>query len=188
MFNQFEITEKYRPLAAFMTHRGVYEPKRVMFGLQGGPQHAVRELSNEMLLDNLTNGVTYTEWAHQQNKAGEDPPYEMDPVLKIVKGSRLRPFVDDVKVMSNHLAGMAKLSELFFMFCENHRIVLSRKKAKVGVTHLKLLGMLVRRASTSTLIVSSHYLTPQDPEAEKDYTPCCAVIISSECLFLILDL
>ena len=143
MFNQFEITEKYRPLAAFMTHRGVYEPKRVMFGLQGGPQHAVRELSNEMLLDNLTNGVTYTEWAHQRNKAGEDPPYEMDPVLKIVKGSRLRPFVDDVKVMSNHLAGMAKLSELFFMFCENHRIVLSRKKAKVGVTHLKLLGMVV---------------------------------------------
>ena len=143
MFNQFEITEKYRPLAAFMTHRGVYEPKRVMFGLQGGPQHAVRELSNGMLLDNLTNGVTYTEWALQQNQAGEDPPYEMDPVLKIVKGSRLRPFVDDVKVMSNHLAGMAKLSELLFMFCEKHHIVLSRKKAKVGVTHLKLLGMVV---------------------------------------------
>ena len=143
MFNQFEITEKYRPLAAFMTHRGVYEPKRVMFGLQGGPQHAVRELSNEMLLDNLTNGVTYTVWALLRNQAGEDPPYEIDPVLKIVKGSRLRPFVDDVKVMSNHLAGMAKLSELFFMFCENHHLVLSRKKAKVGVTHLKLLGMVV---------------------------------------------
>jgi len=143
MFNQFEITEQYRHLAAFITHRGVYEPNRIMFGLQGGPQHAVRELTTEMLKDTLTNGTMYTEWALLQNQNGETPPYEIDPSLKIVKGSRLRPFVDDVKVMSNHLKGMFKLVELFFQFCEKHHLVLSRKKAKVCVTHLKLLGMVV---------------------------------------------
>ena len=143
MFNQFEITEQYRTLAAFITHRGVYEPSRIMFGLQGGPQHAVRELTTEMLKDPLTNGTIYTDWALLQNQNGETPPYEIDPILKIVKGSRLRPFVDDVKVMSNHLKGMFKLVELFFQFCEKHHLVLSRKKAKVCVTHLKLLGMVV---------------------------------------------
>ena len=143
MFNQFEIMDPYRHLAAFMTHRGVYEPSRILFGLQGGPQHAVRELTTAMLSDPLTNGIMYTAWAILQNLAGEDPPYEIDSSLKVVKGSRLRPFVDDVKMMSNHLKGMIKLVELFLTFCENHRLILSRKKAKLCVTHLKLLGMVV---------------------------------------------
>ena len=143
MFNQFEIMDQYRHLAAFMTHRGVYEPSRILFGLQGGPQHAVRELTTAMLGDPLTNGIMYTQWAIEQNLAGEDPPYEIDPSLKVVKGSRLRPFVDDVKMMSNHLKGMIKLVNLFLTFCENHRLILSRKKAKLCVTHLKLLGMVV---------------------------------------------
>jgi hypothetical protein len=143
MFNQFEIMEQYRHLAAFMTHRGVYEPSRILFGLQGGPQHAVRELTTAMLIDPLTNGSLYTEWASLQNQAGEDPPYEMDPILKVIKGSRLRPFVDDVKIMSNHLKGMLKLVEFFLTFCQKHRLILSRKKAKLCVTHLKLLGMVV---------------------------------------------
>ena len=61
MFNQFAIKEEHRHLAAFITNRGVFEPNVVMFGLQGGPQHAVRECGGAMAIDPLTNGKTFTE-------------------------------------------------------------------------------------------------------------------------------
>ena len=32
MFNQIEIKEEHRELAAFMTHRGVFDPHRIQFG------------------------------------------------------------------------------------------------------------------------------------------------------------
>jgi hypothetical protein len=96
MFNQFRIKEAHKHLAAFITHRGVYEPNVVMFGLSGGPQHAVRECGGAMARDPLTNGIAFTEWALQQNAQGVKPPYEICPSTKVVKGSRLRPFIDDV--------------------------------------------------------------------------------------------
>ena len=98
MFNQFRIKEAHKQLAAFITHRGVFEPNVVLFGLAGGPQHAVRECGGAMALDSLTNGVAFTEWALQQNALGVTPPYEICPSTKVVKGSRLRPFIDDVTI------------------------------------------------------------------------------------------
>ncbi len=111
MFTQFRIKESDKHLAAFITHRGVYEPEVVMFGLSGAPQHAVREVGGGMAKDPRTNGITFTEWAVEQNKTGLTPPYELCPVTKIVKGSRLRPFIDDVFIKSRHAAGVVKMTE-----------------------------------------------------------------------------
>jgi hypothetical protein len=143
MFNQFRIKEAHKHLAAFITHRGVYEPNVVLFGLAGGPQHAVRECGGAMSRDPLTNGIAFTEWALQQNAQGVQPPYEICPSTKVVKGSRLRPFIDDVTIPSNHTEGMKKLVEYFFEFCLKHHLTLSRKKAKVMKTHLRMLGFVV---------------------------------------------
>ncbi len=145
MFNQFRIKEAHKHLAAFITHRGVYEPNVVMFGLSGGPQHAVRECGGAMARDPLTNGIAFTEWAVEQNSQGVKPPYEICPSTKVVKGSRLRPFIDDVTIPSNHTEGMKKLVELFFEFCFKHNLTLSRKKAKVMKTHLRMLGFVVSK-------------------------------------------
>ena len=145
MFNQFRIKEEDKHLAAFITERGVYEPNVVMFGLQGGPQHAVRECGGEMLKDPLTNGKLFTEWALEQNQKGVQPPYEICPLSKVVKGSRLRPFIDDVNIPSNHTEGMKKLVELFFEFCRKHNLILSRKKAQIMKAHLRMLGFVVSR-------------------------------------------
>jgi hypothetical protein len=103
MFTQFRIKESDKHLAAFITPQGVYEPEVVMFGLAGAPQHAVREVGGGMAEDPRTNGITYTEWAKEENAKGTLPPYEICPVTKIVKGSRLRPFIDDVFIKSNYL-------------------------------------------------------------------------------------
>ena len=145
MFNQFNIKESHRALAAFITHRGVYEPNVVMFGLAGGPQHSVREVGGAMAEDPLTNGKDFTIWALEQNSKGIEPPYELCPSLGIVKGSRLKPFIDDVTIPSNHTEGMKKLVELFFEFCRKHGLILSRKKAKVMKKYLCMLGFVVSR-------------------------------------------
>ena len=145
MFNQFKIKEEDRHLAAFITTRGVYEPNVVMFGLQGGPQHAVRECGGAMATDPLTNGKTFTEWAVEQNAQGVQPPYEICPHSRVVKGSRLRPFIDDVTIPSNHVDGMKKLVELFFEFCRKHNLVLSKKKAQLMKSHLRMLGFVVSK-------------------------------------------
>ena len=143
MFNQFKIKEEHKHLAAFITHRGVYEPNVVMFGLQGGPQHAVREAGGAMATDPLTNGIEFTKWALEQNAMGGTPPYEICPSTKVAKGSRLRPFIDDVTIPSNHTEGMKKLVDNFFEFCFKHNLILSKKKAKIMKTHLRMLGFVV---------------------------------------------
>ncbi len=143
MFNQFKIKEAHKHLAAFITHRGVYEPNVVLFGLAGGPQHAVRECGGAMAKDPLTNGVKFTEWAMEQNALGVQPPYEICPSTKVVKGSRLKPFIDDVTIPSNHKEGMKKLVEYFFEFCHKHHLILSRKKAQIMRSHLRMLGFVV---------------------------------------------
>ena len=143
MFNQIEIKQEHRDLAAFITHRGVFSPHRVQFGLAGGPQHAVREVGGLMALDNLTNGVEFTTWAKQRNAEGQTPPYEICKHTRVVKGSRLTPFIDDVFLKSNHAEGIVKQTELLFEFCKKHHLLLSRKKANICKTHLKMLGMVV---------------------------------------------
>jgi hypothetical protein len=145
MFNQIELKKEHRDLAAFITHRGVHAPHRVQFGLAGGPQHAVREVGGMMALDPLTNGESYTLWALQKNKDGENPPYEICKNTSVVKGSRLVPFIDDVFVKSNHAEGVVKQTENLFMFCEKNHLLLSRKKANICKTYLKMLGMVVSR-------------------------------------------
>jgi hypothetical protein len=102
MFTQFRIKEAHKHLAAFITHRGVFEPNVVMFGLAGAPQHAVREVGGSMAEDPRTNGIKFTEWAYQENAKGVQPPYDICPHTNVVKGSRLRPFIDDVFIKSMH--------------------------------------------------------------------------------------
>jgi hypothetical protein len=143
MFNQFKIKETHKHLAAFITPRGVYEPNVVLFGLAGGPQHAVREVGGAMAKDPLTNGTKFTEWALEQNSKGLQPPYVICPSTKVVVGSRLKPFIDDVTIPSNHTEGMKKLVEFFFEFCYKHHLILSRKKAQIMRTHLRMLGFVV---------------------------------------------
>ena len=145
MFTQFRIKEAHKHLAAFITHRGVYEPNVVMFGLAGAPQHAVREVGGAMAKDPRTNGIKFTEWAYDQNLKGVTPPYDICPLTKIVKGSRLRPFIDDVFLKSMHQEGMIKMVELFFEFCLEHNLILSRKKALIMKRRLKTLGFVVSR-------------------------------------------
>jgi hypothetical protein len=143
MFTQFKLKEEHRHLAAFITHRGVFEPNVLMFGLAGGPQFAVRECGGAMAADPLTNGTDFTAWAVEQNKNGVHPPYQIDPSTGIVPGSKLKPFIDDVTVPSNHTEGMKKLVELFFEFCHKHGLILSRKKANIMKKHLCMLGFVV---------------------------------------------
>jgi len=143
MFNQFKLKEAHKHLAAFITPRGVYEPNVVLFGLAGGPQHAVREAGGAMAKDPLTNGIKFTEWALDQNAIGVQPPYPICPSTKVVPGSRLKPFIDDVTIPSNHIEGMKKLVEFFFEFCFKHNLILSRKKAQIMKTHLRMLGFVV---------------------------------------------
>ena len=145
MFNQIEINPKHRELAAFITHRGVYDPHRIQFGLQGGPQHAVREVGGLMLTNPLTNGKSFTAWAIKQNSSGRDPPFVIEST-GIVKGSNIKPFIDDVFIKSNAKDALIKIVELFFEFCEQNHLILSRKKANVCKTHLRMLGMVVSKA------------------------------------------
>ena len=145
MFTQFRIKEAHKHLAAFITPRGVFEPNVVMFGLAGAPQHAVREVGGGMAKDPRTNGIKFTEWAYEENAKGVSPPYEICPIAKIVKGSKLRPFIDDVFIRSNHKEGMIKMVELFFEFCEAHHLILSRKKASIMKKYLKTLGFVVSK-------------------------------------------
>jgi len=145
MFTQFRIKEAHKHLAAFITPRGVFEPNVVMFGLAGAPQHAVREVGGGMTKDPRTNGTKFTEWAHDQNLKGVSPPYDICPITKIVKGSKLRPFIDDVFIRSNHKEGMIKMVELFFEFCESHNLILSRKKATIMRKRLRTLGFVVSK-------------------------------------------
>ena len=145
MFTQFRIKEEHKHLAAFITHRGVYEPNVVMFGLAGAPQHAVREVGGSMAKDPRTNGTKFTEWALEQNMNGVEPPYDICPITKIVKGSRLRPFIDDVFIRSMHAEGMLKMVELFFEFCLDHHLILSRKKANIMKKRLRTLGFVVSK-------------------------------------------
>ncbi len=145
MFTQFRIKEEHRHLAAFITPRGVFEPNVVMFGLAGAPQHAVREVGGGMAKDPRTNGIKFTEWAINENLKGVSPPYDICPITKIVKGSKLRPFIDDVFIKSNHKQGMIKLVELFFEFCEDHHLILSRKKAVIMKKNLRTLGFVVSK-------------------------------------------
>jgi hypothetical protein len=145
MFTQFRIKESDKHLAAFITPQGVYEPEVVMFGLAGAPQHAVREVGGGMAEDPRTNGITYTEWAKEENAKGTLPPYEICPVTKIVKGSRLRPFIDDVFIKSNHTKGIVKMTELFFEFCRDHHLILKRKKANVMKKKLRSLGFVISK-------------------------------------------
>jgi hypothetical protein len=112
-----------------------------MFGLAGAPQHAVREVGGGMAKDPRTNGIKFTEWALEENAKG----VQLCPITKIVKGSALRPFIDDVFIKSNHTAGMIKLVELFFEFCESHNLILSRKKANLMKKRLKTLGFVVSK-------------------------------------------
>ena len=95
MFNQIEMNPKHRELAAFINHRGVFDPHRVQFGLAGGPQHAVREVGGLMQTSPLTNGKAFTAWAIEQNSLGRNPPFVIEKT-GIVKGSNLKPFIDDV--------------------------------------------------------------------------------------------
>lgn len=143
MFNQYEIVKEHRHLAAFMTQRGTYEPKRIMFGVTGGPQHAVRSARPALRANKKTNGILFTVWAMEQNKLGEIPPYTIDPKTGVVPGSRLDIFVDDCRMGQNHLKGLVKLCELWFEFCEEYHLVLSRKKTKLILTHLPFLGFVV---------------------------------------------
>ena len=145
MFNQIEINPDHRDLAAFITHRGVHAPHRIQFGLAGGPQHAVREVGGLMNESSLTNGTDFTKWALEENEKGQNPPYELNSA-KIVKGSNLKPFIDDVTIKSNIKKGLIKLVELFFEFCELYSLLLSRKKANICKTHLKMLGMVVSKS------------------------------------------
>ena len=145
MFTQFRIKEEHKHLAAFITHRGVFEPEVVMFGLGGAPQHAVREVGGGMAKDPRTNGEDFTRWAIEQNKTGIEPQYEICPYTNVVRGSRLRPFIDDVFVRSMHREGMIKLVELFFEFCLDHNLILSRKKAKIMKKRLRTLGFVVSK-------------------------------------------
>jgi hypothetical protein len=145
MFTQFRIKESDKHLAAFITHQGVYEPEVVMFGLAGAPQHAVREVGGGMADDPRTNGTTYTEWAKEENAKGVKPPYGICPITRVVKGSRLRPFIDDVFIKSNHTKGMIKMIELFFEFCFDHNLILKRKKANLMKKKLRTLGFVVSR-------------------------------------------
>jgi transposase InsO family protein len=145
MFNQIEINPKHRELAAFITHRGVYDPHRIQFGLAGGPQHAVREVGGLMQTSTLTNGKAFTAWAIQQNANGKTPPYVIE-TTGIVKGSNLKPFIDDVFIKANDKDALVKIVELFFEFCEEYHLLLSRKKANICKTHLKMLGMVVSKA------------------------------------------
>jgi hypothetical protein len=112
MFNQFKLKEAHKHLAAFITPRGVYEPNVVLFGLAGGPQHAVREAGGAMAKDPLTNGIKFTEWALDQNANGVQPPYPICPSTKVVPGSRLKPFIDDVTIPSNHIEGHEKVGRI----------------------------------------------------------------------------
>ena len=143
MFNQYEIVKEHRYLAAFMTQRGTYEPSRIMFGVTGGPQHAVRSARPALKTHGKTNGTLFTKWALEQNQKGENPPYYIDPKTGIVPGSRLDIFIDDCRIPQNKLKGMIKLCEFWFEFCEEHHLVLSRKKAKLCLTHLPFLGFVV---------------------------------------------
>jgi transposase InsO family protein len=145
MFNQIEINPKHRELAAFITHRGVFDPHRVQFGLAGGPQHAVREVGGLMEKSPLTNGKAFTAWAIEQNSLGRNPPFVIEKT-GIVKGSNLKPFIDDVFIKSNAKDALIKIVELFFEFCEEYHLLLSRKKANICKTHLKMLGMVVSKA------------------------------------------
>jgi|GEM_PF-3825215 len=146
MFTQFRIKESDKHLAAFITPQGVYEPEVVMFGLAGAPQHAVREVGGGMADDPRTNGVAFTAWAIEQNKSGVvTPPYEICPITKVVKGSRLKPFIDDVFLKSMHAAGLIKMVELFFEFCLDHNLILSRKKAIIMKKRLRTLGFVVSK-------------------------------------------
>ena len=145
MFNQYEIVKEHRHLAAFMTQRGTYEPKRIMFGVTGGPQHAVRSARPALKSHSKTNGIDFTKWAKEQNEKGETPPYSINPTTGVVPGSRLDIFVDDCRMGLDNLKGLVKLSELWFEFCEEHHLVLSRKKAKLALTHLQFLGFVVSK-------------------------------------------
>ena len=145
MFTQFRIKESDKYLAAFITPQGVYEPEVVMFGLAGAPQHAVREVGGGMADDPRTNGTTFTKWAIEQNEAGVTPQYEICPITKVVKGSRLKPFIDDVFLKSMHAAGLIKMVELFFEFCLDHHLILSRKKAIIMKKRLRTLGFVVSK-------------------------------------------
>lgn len=145
MFNQYEIVEEHRHLAAFMTHQGTYEPCRILFGLTGGPQHAVRSARPSMKDHPYTNGTTFTAWALEQNELGENPPYVIDPQTNIVPGSRLDIFIDDCRIATNHPKALVKLCELWFLFCEEKRLILSRKKAKICLPFLPLLGFVVSK-------------------------------------------
>ena len=143
MFNQYEIVPEHRYLAAFMTQKGTYEPTRIMFGVTGGPQHAVRSARPAIKSHPKTNGTIFTKWAIEQNLKGETPPYVIDPKTSIVPGSNLDLFVDDCRIPSDKLEGLVKLCELWFEFCEEHLLILSRKKAKLCLTHLPFLGFVV---------------------------------------------
>ena len=144
MFNQIEIKEEHRELAAFITHRGVFNPHRIQFGLAGGPQHAVREVGGLMQTSPLTNGKDFTLWALEENKKGKTPPYIVG-TSGIVAGSNLIPFIDDVFLKSNDKDGLVKMVTLFFEFCEQYHLLLSRKKANICKTYLKMLGMVVSK-------------------------------------------
>ena len=74
---------------------------------------------------------------------GENPPYVICKNTRVVKGSRLIPFIDDVFIKSNHAEGIVKQAELLFQFCDKNHLLLSRKKANICKTHLKMLGMVV---------------------------------------------
>ncbi|MCE2767148.1 MAG: hypothetical protein LW628_09585 [Fimbriimonadaceae bacterium] len=143
MFNQYEIVPEHRYLAAFMTQKGTYEPNRIMFGVTGGPQHAVRSVRPALKSNPKTNGTLFTKWAIEQNLKGETPPYVIDPETGIVPGSNLDLFVDDCRIPADKLKGLVKLCELWFEFCEENLLILSRKKAKLCLTHLPFLGFVV---------------------------------------------
>jgi hypothetical protein len=57
----------------------------------------------------------------------------------------LKPFIDDVFLKSNDKEGLVKLVTLFFEFCEQFHLLLSRKKANICKTYLKMLGMVVSK-------------------------------------------
>ena len=79
----------------------------------------------------------------EQNSLGVVPPYDICPSTKVVKGSRLKPFIDDITVPSNHTEGMKKMVEYLFEFCFKHHLILSRKKAQIMKKHLRMLGFVV---------------------------------------------
>mgnify|MGYP003331518248 CR=1 FL=1 len=116
MFNQYEIVERDRHLAAFITQHGTFEPTRILFGLQGGPQHAVRSARPSMREHEYTNGQAFTRWAKQQNEESGTILYEIDPKTGIVPGSRLDMFIDDCRIAAMTPKAMVKLCELWFLF------------------------------------------------------------------------